>query len=132
LLNESLAIDHGNPATPGGGGTACAATDQRGASRVGTCDIGSYEYGSVLPDATVTTNIHDASHTLVTSIAVGTAVHDYVTLSGGGPVPGGTATISWFTNNTCAGSAAKVSSPLTLVGGAIDATSFAQTPSSAG
>jgi len=44
----SPAIDAGNPATPGSGGNACQATDQRGVSRpVGMrCDMGAYE-GSV-------------------------------------------------------------------------------------
>ncbi len=37
LLAGSPAIDTGNPGT-------CTATDQRGISRVGTCDVGAYEY----------------------------------------------------------------------------------------
>ncbi len=41
LLAGSPAIDAGDPATPGSGGTACAATDQRGVPR--NCDIGAYE-----------------------------------------------------------------------------------------
>ncbi|MDQ7029820.1 MAG: right-handed parallel beta-helix repeat-containing protein [Ardenticatenia bacterium] len=45
LLPGSPAIDAGNPAAPGSGGNACAATDQRGVARPqGTaCDIGAYE-----------------------------------------------------------------------------------------
>ena len=46
LLAGSPAIDTGNPATPGSGAPACAATDERGVvSRpLGTaCDIGAYE-----------------------------------------------------------------------------------------
>jgi hypothetical protein len=45
LIAGSPAIDAGNPATPGSGGNACLATDQRGVARpVGTrCDIGAYE-----------------------------------------------------------------------------------------
>jgi CSLREA domain-containing protein len=43
LLPGSPAIDAGDPGAPGSGGTACAATDARGASRTGTCDIGAYE-----------------------------------------------------------------------------------------
>ena len=41
----SLAINAGNPATPGSGGTACLATDQRGLTRPvdSHCDIGAYE-----------------------------------------------------------------------------------------
>ncbi len=41
LMADSPAIDAGNPSTPGSGGAACAATDQRGAPR--NCDIGAYE-----------------------------------------------------------------------------------------
>lgn len=42
LLSGSPAIDAGNPAAAGSGGTACAAADQRGAPR-SVCDIGAYE-----------------------------------------------------------------------------------------
>ncbi len=41
LLTGSPAIDAGNPATPGSGGSACPAADQRGLAR--NCDIGAYE-----------------------------------------------------------------------------------------
>jgi hypothetical protein len=41
LLAGSPAIDAGDPAPPGSGGSACAAADQRGAPR--NCDIGAYE-----------------------------------------------------------------------------------------
>ncbi len=41
LLTGSPAIDGGDPATPGSGGTSCAANDQRGIPR--NCDIGAYE-----------------------------------------------------------------------------------------
>jgi hypothetical protein len=41
LLQGSPAINKGNPAPPGSGGNACAATDQRGAPR--NCDVGAYE-----------------------------------------------------------------------------------------
>jgi CSLREA domain-containing protein len=45
LLAGSPAINAGNPATPGSGGNACAAIDQRGAARPagGRCDIGAFE-----------------------------------------------------------------------------------------
>jgi CSLREA domain-containing protein len=47
LLFGSPAINAGNPATPGGGGSTCEATDQRGLTRVSgntqPCDIGAYE-----------------------------------------------------------------------------------------
>jgi CSLREA domain-containing protein len=45
LLAGSPALNAGNPATPGAGGGACEATDQRGATRPGgaVCDIGAFE-----------------------------------------------------------------------------------------
>ena len=45
LRLNSPAIDAGNPAAPGSGGSACAATDQRGLDRPQStrCDIGAYE-----------------------------------------------------------------------------------------
>jgi CSLREA domain-containing protein len=43
LTTGSPAIDAGDPAVPGSGGTACASTDARGAARTGACDIGAYE-----------------------------------------------------------------------------------------
>jgi hypothetical protein len=44
-LPGSPVIDKGNPATPGSGGNACPATDQRGVARpIGSrCDIGAVE-----------------------------------------------------------------------------------------
>jgi Zn-dependent metalloprotease len=45
LMPGSPAIDKGNTATPGSGGNACLAVDQRGVTRPvgGRCDIGAYE-----------------------------------------------------------------------------------------
>jgi PKD repeat protein len=53
LLQGSPAFDAANPATPGSGGNACEATDQRGVTRpVGArCDIGAFEKESVDPVA---------------------------------------------------------------------------------
>ena len=46
LLTGSPAIDAGNPVTPGSGGTACEATDQKGVLRPqdAACDIGATEH----------------------------------------------------------------------------------------
>ena len=48
LLPGSPARNAGNPASPGTGGTACEATDQRGSVRpgAGRCDIGAFEEAS--------------------------------------------------------------------------------------
>jgi uncharacterized repeat protein (TIGR01451 family)/uncharacterized delta-60 repeat protein len=45
LLPGSPALDAGNPAIPGSGGTACEATDQRGVARgaAAPCDMGAFE-----------------------------------------------------------------------------------------
>lgn len=50
-LAVSPALDAGNPATPGSGGNACPASDQRGVARpqTGRCDIGAFE----LPGVTI-------------------------------------------------------------------------------
>ncbi len=58
LLAGSAALDTGDPGVPGSGGTACEATDQRGASRPeGTaCDIGAFEAGGT---PTTTTTLPD-------------------------------------------------------------------------
>jgi Zn-dependent metalloprotease len=53
----SPALDAGNPASPGSGGNACEALDQRGVSRpkdwdgdsTSVCDIGAYEYDPSAP-----------------------------------------------------------------------------------
>src|SRR6266511_944666 len=56
------------------------------------------------PSATAT-DIHNANHTVVTAVAVGTPVHDFVTVTGqqGAPVPSGNVSIDWFLNGDCSG-----------------------------
>jgi CSLREA domain-containing protein len=61
LLAGSPAIDAGNPALPGSGGTACEAVDQRGLLRPGgaACDIGAFEFNA--PTGVELTSLHAAS-----------------------------------------------------------------------
>lgn len=47
----TLALLAGSPAIDAGAG--CPATDQRGAPRVGPCDLGAFEYGAVVPSVKV-------------------------------------------------------------------------------
>jgi hypothetical protein len=43
--NQTLALPAGSPAIDAGNDGVCTALDQRDYTRVGTCDIGAYEYG---------------------------------------------------------------------------------------
>ncbi|MFO1519187.1 MAG: choice-of-anchor Q domain-containing protein [bacterium] len=49
LPSGSAALDKGNPVSPGSGGSACQAADQRGLSRPqgSQCDIGAFEAGAI-------------------------------------------------------------------------------------
>ena len=46
MLFDSPALDTANPATPGSGGNACEAGDQRIYGRSAHCDMGAYEVGA--------------------------------------------------------------------------------------
>ncbi len=84
---------------------------------------------------TVTTIIHAGSDhaTGVTSVLLGTTVHDSASVSGlASPVPGGDVTFSFFDNNTCTAPAAATSSAFTLISGSVDGTTFTQTPGAGG
>ncbi|MCH7999275.1 MAG: Ig-like domain repeat protein [Chloroflexi bacterium] len=84
-----------------------------------------------VPTPTVVTEIHNAGDTVVTSVVVGTTVHDKATVSGGFGTPTGSVTFDWFTNGTCTGAPAATSGAFALAGGSVDATTFTQTPSTA-
>lgn len=88
-------------------------------------------YGDAPIPALVTSAIHAGAHEVVTAVSAGTTIHDSVTVAPTGD-PSGTVTISWFANGLCALPAAASSAPLTVSSGAIDATTFPQTPSTAG
>ncbi len=80
-----------------------------------------------IPSQTVT-NIHDANDNVVTVIDAADTVHDQATVSGSGPTPTGTVTFRWFEVGNCGGTPFDTSSASALSGGAVDATSFTQTP----
>jgi Calx-beta domain-containing protein len=77
---------------------------------------------------TVTTEIHDGSHNVVTSVSVGTTVHDRVAVSGSGGTPTGNVTVDYFTNGNCTTPADSNSGSVVLSSGAIDVTAFTKTP----
>ena len=87
--------------------------------------------------STTTTAIHNTAHATVTAVAVGTTVHDLVTVNGGAgeSSPTGSVSIDWFLNGTCAGAPAVNSGsvgPLAPSGARLDATAFAFTVNTAG
>ncbi|MBI1742384.1 hypothetical protein HYR54_04870, partial [Candidatus Acetothermia bacterium] len=73
-----------------------------------TADLKDYALGvlSCKSTPTVTTDIHDSSHTVITSANVGSSVHDKATVSGTAGTPTGTVTFSLYNNTTCSGTAA--------------------------
>jgi uncharacterized repeat protein (TIGR01451 family) len=87
---------------------------------------------SVVATAT-TTDIHNASHTVVTVVEAGApaTVHDFVSVTAPGhPTPTGQVNIDWFTNNTCTVPVDDTSANLTLdANGHVDsAPSFVKGP----
>ncbi len=83
-------------------------------------------------NSSTVTAIHDASHGTVTSVNVGSTVHDSATVSGSGATPTGSVVFSWFLNGACTGAPAATSSSQTLTGGTVDATGFAFTVNTSG
>src|SRR4051794_5466643 len=84
--------------------------------------------------ATTATQIHDASHNVVTVVPAGTTVHDSVSVTApvGSPVPTGNVTLDWFTNSSCEGNPSSTSGNFPLVNGSVDAMAFAKGPLAAG
>jgi hypothetical protein len=81
--------------------------------------------------STTTTDIHDASHNVVTTIEAGQTVHDFVTVTGaeGDPTPTGNVIVDWFDNGDCSGDAVESSAPTPLgADGTVDVTAFTETP----
>lgn len=81
-------------------------------------------------------DIHNAAHSVVTAVQVGTTVHDFVTVTGqpGQPIPSGNVNIDFFLNGTCSGSPAANSGSIGPLdaNGQFDATGFNFTVNSAG
>jgi CSLREA domain-containing protein len=50
---DTMALLSGSPAINAGDPNRCVGTDQRGAQAVGTCDVGAFEFGGVVPEAQV-------------------------------------------------------------------------------
>ena len=57
---------------------------------------------------TTTTDIHNAAHQVVTAVAVGSTVHDFVTVASppNQPAPTGNVSVDWFLNGDCSGTPA--------------------------
>lgn len=79
LLGGSPALNTGDPASPGSGGTACLATDQRGTDRTAhsPCDIGAYE--NINP---MVASIKRAGSTPINATSVGFTVTFTTTVTG--------------------------------------------------
>jgi hypothetical protein len=78
----------------------------------------------------VVTEIHNAAHGVITSVAAGTAVHDKVTVSSTHGTPTGTVDFNRYATIDCTGAAVAESSGVALVAGVAESTGF--TPSSPG
>ena len=95
LVAGSPAIDAGDPATPGSGGTSCESDDQRGIARpVGmACDIGAFE--GTLSVADVGISMSDISSNLV---QLGDDITFTLEVTNFGPQPATNVTLSHFIN----------------------------------
>jgi hypothetical protein len=84
--------------------------------------------------STTTTQIHNSSHQVVTSVPVGTIVHDFVTVTGqpGQPFPTGNVMIERFANGGCSGTAASGTTVVLASDGTVDAILFTFTVSTPG
>src|SRR3989442_4912291 len=69
---------------------------------------------STKPPPTVTTEIHNASHAVVTSVPAGTTVHDKATVSGSFGTPTGTVTFTFFTSSSACTGASVSAGTVTL------------------
>jgi uncharacterized repeat protein (TIGR01451 family) len=74
LLTGSAAINAGN-------NTGCPATDQRGYSRSGNCDIGAYEFGGIAPAADLSITKTDSPD----PVTAGSSLTYTITIANNGP-----------------------------------------------
>jgi hypothetical protein len=81
-----------------------------------------------------TTQIHNPAHQVVTSVLVGSIVHDFVTVAGqpGYPFPTGDVNILRFPTGSCSGAAAAGSTVTLSASGTVDAAGFTYTPGTPG
>jgi len=83
-------------------------------------------------DSSTVTEIHDADHEVVTEVAAGAVVHDFVMVTGqpGKPKPTGKVNIDWFENGECSGEPTSNSGSVGPLDGdgEFDATGFSQGP----
>ncbi len=103
---------HINATTAYSGGTSHADVNDATAGPT----LGSSKILTVVHTPLVTTDVHNASHTATTSVALGTIVHDKVTVTGevGGPAPSGTANFNLYNNNSCSGTPSSMQSNVVL------------------
>src|SRR5437870_3876850 len=87
---------------------------------------------STKPPPTVTTEIHNASHAVVTSVPAGTTVHDKATVSGAFGTPTGTVTFTFFTTSSACTGASVGSGTVTLDASGVAHPSASQGPLTAG
>ncbi len=69
---------------------------------------------------TVTTDIHDGAHAIVTAVSAGASVHDKALVVGSGPVPTGNVDFTFYSNSTCAQTGAVAGSAAVNGGGIAD------------
>ncbi len=83
LLAGSPAIDAGDPAAPGSGGTACEVADQRGVPRPqgAACDIGAFEFGAIPPVTIIVTESIVVSDALQVVLPAVITVAETITIS---------------------------------------------------
>ncbi|MGH3064748.1 MAG: DUF11 domain-containing protein, partial [Gaiellaceae bacterium] len=78
---------------------------------------------------TVTTDVHDAQHAVITSAAIGATVHDKATVSGSGPTPTGTVDFTvWLGNTACSGEGSSSGTDVALAAGVADPSSSQVVP----